>query len=177
MENKKKVISDILDYIDSNLTEDIRVDDIAGKFYFNSQYLMKMFKRVTGVTITQYVNFQKVKNSMVALSSTDDRILKIAFNNGFHSSEYYSETFGRIVGVSPQDFRKKGYSPISQEEGEQNMNETRLERIERNILELKKLREEILGVDSKKEPPFSQKNTTKPKLRVLRRETQERKAA
>lgn len=166
MEGKDDVVSDILDYIDSNLMEDITIQEIAGTFYFNKHYLMKKFKRSTGITITQYVNSQKVINSMKALAYTDDRILKIALNSGFHSQEYYSEMFEKIVGISPNHFRKKGYFPISASSGGDKMEETKLEKIQRNILELKKLREEALCI---KESSDQKKNTSKPKLKVFQR--------
>lgn len=177
MENKSRVVSDILDYIDTNLKEDISVQDIAGTFYFNKHYLMKMFKRTTGITITQYVNCQKVIKSMQALANTDDRILKIALDNGYHSQEYYSEMFERLVGISPNYFRKNGYSPISFENEEMDMKETKLERIQRNIAELKKLREEVLGEVPSIEKEEVKDNALAPKVRILRRENQIQKVA
>ncbi len=177
MENRKRVVTDILDYIDTNLMEDINIQDIAGTFYFNRHYLMKMFKRTTGITIIQYVNYQKVINSMNALANTDDRILKIALDNGFHSQEYYSEMFEKIVGISPNNFRKNGYSPISFNDGGNDMEETKLERIQRHIADLKKLREEVLGEEPQLEQEQERVNASAPKIKAIRREKPFKKVA
>ncbi len=177
MESNKRVVSNILDYIDSNLMEDISIQDIAGRFYFNRHYLMKMFKKTTGLTITQYVNSKKVIHSMHALANTDDRILKVALDNGYHSQEYYSEMFEKIVGVSPNTFRKKGYSPISLDSGGSQMEETKLERIERNIVELKNLRAQILGITATIEEEKKESVSNKPKMRVFRKDNGIKKAA
>ncbi len=177
MGTNKTVVSNILDYIDSNLMEDITVQDIAGRFYFNRHYLMKMFKRTTGLTITQYVNSKKIINSMHALVNTDDRILKIALDNGYHSQEYYSEMFEKIVGLSPNAFRKKGYSPIPLDNGGSQMEETKLERIQRNIIELKQLREQVLGITSSIEEEKKEAVPNNPKIRIIRKDNNVKKVA
>ncbi len=104
----QKTINNIIGYIDSNLTDRVSVDNIAGKFCFNRRYIQHCFKKNTGLTITQYTNYKKIINSFSSLVSTDDKILKVALNNGFNSLEYYSETFCKIVGISPMQFRKYG---------------------------------------------------------------------
>ena len=104
----QKTINNIIGYIDSNLTERVSVDNIAGKFCFNRRYIQHCFKKNTGLTITQYTNYKKVISSFNSLVSTDDKILKVALTHGFNSLEYYSETFCKVVGISPIQFRKYG---------------------------------------------------------------------
>lgn len=106
MNNEERVKS-VIKYIESNLTESMTTSDIAGHFYVNPKYLMRLFKRVTGFTITEYTNNKKVVNSIDSLVNTDNKILKIALDNGFNSLEYYSETFYKIIGLSPNQFRKE----------------------------------------------------------------------
>lgn len=104
----QKTINNIIGYIDSNLTDRVSVDNIAGKFCFNRRYIQHCFKKNTGLTITQYTNYKKVISSFNSLVSTDDKILKVALTHGFNSLEYYSETFCKVVGISPIQFRKYG---------------------------------------------------------------------
>ncbi len=164
MENKEAIITDIVDYIDSSLEEDISIDDIAGTFYFNRHYLMKFFKKEMGVTITQYRNYQKVRNSIPDLLYTKDKILKIALTHGFHSLEYYSETFYKVVGMSPIQFRKCGLSLFPKQE-EEDMEKTRLQKIQADLAELRNLRNQVLGVETE------EKTATKdaPKMLLLSR--------
>lgn len=133
------IVLNIIDYLDNNLTEEITIDSIVGKFHFNRFYLMKMFKKVTGLTIFEYVNQKKITDSLDDIVNTDDRILKIALKHGFNSQEYYSETFTKVLGISPSEFRKQApIDPKNLSIGDDSM--TRLERIQYEIELLNDLR-------------------------------------
>lgn len=112
--NNERVLN-VITYIESNLVESLSVDDIAGTFYVNPKYLMRTFKKCTGFTIVQYVNFKRISNSLDSLINTDNKILKIALDNGFNSLEYYSETFYKIVGMSPNEFRRSNKSLMKED--------------------------------------------------------------
>ncbi len=102
----EKLVNDILEYIEKNLYEGIKVEDIANHFYFSRYYLLRVFKRYTNLTINEYINQRKIIKSIYYIVSTNDRILKIALNSGFNSLEYYSEIFYKITNFSPLEFRK-----------------------------------------------------------------------
>ena len=160
------IVLNIIDYLDANLTEEITIDTIAGKFHFNRFYLMKMFKKITGITILEYVNQKKIKSSLNDVVNTDDKILKIALNHGFNSQEYYSEIFTKVLGISPTEFRKQ--APIdlnSLNMGDDNM--TRLEQIQSEIQLLMDLRNGLLMSQSQVQQPTQVIET---KTRVVRTE-------
>ena len=102
---QKKLIIDIINYIDSNIYTKISIDIISNEFFFNKDYIMRLFKRELGITIIQYINYKKVYLSLPYLENSNDSILYIALNNGFYSLEYYSEIFKSIIGVSPSKYR------------------------------------------------------------------------
>ena len=164
MENRKTVVENIVDYLDANQGEEVSIEDLAVTFHFNRHYLMKMFKKTVGLTITQYRNFQKINASIQDLVNTDDKILKIALKHGFHSLEYYSETFYKMVGVSPLQFRKSGYL-IPQVE-EENMEKTRLQQIEEDLKFLHNLRNQIVGEPMKQVEETIRKED-RPKQKLL----------
>ena len=49
-------IQTIKDYLDTNFMEKIMLDDLAGNFYLNKYYLMKLFKDRYSMTINAYLN-------------------------------------------------------------------------------------------------------------------------
>lgn len=104
--SKKQLALDLIEYIDSNINEEIRVSDLPKIFYYDRFYIARAFKEETGMTLPQYINKKRVVNSMDSLINTDYRILKIAMMNGFNSQEYYTEVFNRVTGFSPLDFKK-----------------------------------------------------------------------
>ena len=96
----------ILDYIDNNLYKKITIEELSKTFYFNKDYIMRVFKREIKTTIIEYINKKRIFTSLNELKNTNISILKIAINNGFISQEYYSETFTKIIGVNPLTYRK-----------------------------------------------------------------------
>lgn len=100
-----ELICDILEYINSNINKEITIDELSTMFFFNKTYIMKRFKREIGITIHSYINSIRVYNSLLDFKS-DNYILSIALKHGFNSLEYFSETFKKIMGVSPQIYKK-----------------------------------------------------------------------
>ena len=86
--SRESIVLSICNYIDSNITKSIKIDDIANYFHFDRYYLMKLFKKEMGITIIEYINSRKIQNSLPPLVNTDEKILKIALTSGVNSLEY-----------------------------------------------------------------------------------------
>lgn len=102
--HSNKLICDILDYIDNNINKEITIDELANLFFFNRYYVIKLFKKELGITIVNYLNSIRIYNSLKEYKY-NNHIMWIAFNNGFNSLEYYSETFKKIMQVSPRTYQ------------------------------------------------------------------------
>lgn len=100
-------IEDALRYIAQNYSLPISLEDIAGKTNLTPTYLSRKFKKVTGTTFKEYVNYIRIRQASQMLLTTDDSVTKIALNCGFNSSNYFKDCFRRINGVSPRAFRKQ----------------------------------------------------------------------
>ena len=81
--NQRKLIIEILNYIDNNIYKKITISEISRIFYFNKDYIMRLFKREIGLTIFEYINSRKI---YLSLSS--------------YKNEKYSIDFG--LGIPPQ---------------------------------------------------------------------------
>ena len=103
---QKELIIKILDYIDTHLYVKITINEISNIFHYNKDYIMRIFKKELKITIIDYINYKKIYNSLDSLKYNDYSILRVATLHGFSSLEYYSETFKRIMGVSPTIYRK-----------------------------------------------------------------------
>ena len=101
-----QLIVDILLYIDENINKKITMDEISKMFYFNKDYIMRLFKKELGITIMDYINKKRIYNSLESVKNTDYLMIKIALNNGFFSQEYFCETFTKVIGESPLCYRR-----------------------------------------------------------------------
>lgn len=101
-----ELVIKILNYIDNNLYKKIPIDELSNIFHYNKDYIMRLFKREIGYTITNYINTKRIYNSLKSYIYTDLSILNISINYGFYSQEYYCEMFHKIIGVPPSTYYK-----------------------------------------------------------------------
>jgi AraC-like DNA-binding protein len=101
----KELVSCLIDYINNNINRFVSIDELALYFGYDKAYMMRLFKKHIGLTIKEYQNNRRIINSIKGIYN-NDRLLKVALENGFNSLEYYSETFTNVVGVSPSTYRK-----------------------------------------------------------------------
>lgn len=99
-----KLISEILIYINENIQKDISIDDLEKQFYYNRYYIMKLFKKEIKMTIIDYINSIKIYKSLELIKDKYS-FTNIAIDVGYNSLEYYSETFKKITGYKPSEFR------------------------------------------------------------------------
>jgi len=105
--DKDDMIASVLEYIHSNLTEDISLDSIASQFFINKSYLGRLFKEATNYTVSDYINIERVRTAKLYLLKTNYSIEKISQIVGFSYSSYFTRIFKKYTEVSPLQYRKK----------------------------------------------------------------------
>lgn len=99
------LICNILLYINNNINNKISIDELSRMFFYNRYYIIKLFKKELGLTITEYINSIRIYNAIKQIKNSNNALMNIAFKNGFYSLEYFSETFKKITKLSPQKFK------------------------------------------------------------------------
>lgn len=98
----RKVITNI----DYDLTADLGLKAQAKLLKVNPSYLSSLFKKETGVTLTDYVNQKRVSQAILLLNSTAMQVQTIAQLCGIGDVNYFSKIFKKIVGKTPVEYRK-----------------------------------------------------------------------
>lgn len=99
------LICNILIYINENITNKITIDELQHKFFYNKFYIVKLFKQEIGMTIVQYINSIRIYNAILQMKNINYSLTNIAIRNGFHSLEYFSETFKQLTKLNPKIFK------------------------------------------------------------------------
>lgn len=97
-------IDEILSYINDNLTEDLSVGALAGKFYLSRSWLMHRFKAITGCSIHQYVLQKRLILAAQQLRQGVG-VAQAAQLSGFSDYSAFLRSFRKAYGVSPREFR------------------------------------------------------------------------
>ncbi len=104
-------IADTLSYIAQNYQLPLSLEEVADQVNLSPTYLSRKFRKTTGVTFKEYINYIRIKQAVQALLTTDDSITKIAVDCGVNSSHYFKDIFKKINGVSPMAFRRQSKAP------------------------------------------------------------------
>ena len=104
---KELIRQKVLPYIDDHLAEPFTVSDLADFVGLNPQYMMRTFKKVTGLSVLEYVTERKLKKAKELLLSTDISIEQISEKLGYFNYSYFFKLFKRAEGVSPGQYRKE----------------------------------------------------------------------
>ena len=104
-------IGEALKYIDGHLDEKINLESLSEKFYFSPYYFHRLFTAVVGKSLAAYIRDRRILFACRQLGTTDNTVLEITLNCGFHSAQAFSRTFSDLQGISPSEYRKQGYQP------------------------------------------------------------------
>ena len=101
------LITDILGFIENNLTLDIKTDDIAKELYCSKSSVEKLFRVVTNMSIRDYMIRRRMsKAAQDVVSQSEDSLLDIAVRYGYGSNEAFTRAFKSIWHVTPSQYRK-----------------------------------------------------------------------
>ncbi|NLK99156.1 MAG: AraC family transcriptional regulator [Clostridiales bacterium] len=94
------LVADTISFIDRNITERFSLDDIADHLNYNGTYISRYFKRITGVTIQQYIINKRISLAKKYLNEGLPPC-DACFMSGFNDYSNFSRTFTKFVGRSP----------------------------------------------------------------------------
>jgi AraC family transcriptional regulator len=95
----------VLDYIESNLSGDLTLSELAGIAELSLHHFARMFKRTIGVAPYRYVVERRIERAKTMLRTASASLVDISLSVGFYSQSHFTSTFGRIVGATPTEFQ------------------------------------------------------------------------
>lgn len=96
-----------MDYIGQHLHEKISMDDLANYVNLNETYLSKLFRKETGLSVSEYIRDKKVEEAMGLLRFSEKSSIEIATDLGFSSHSYFISVFKKVTGETPKDYRNR----------------------------------------------------------------------
>lgn len=93
-------------YIEENLNEDVRAEDVAKFIGYSYYHFTRLFEGLLGESIGNYIRKRKITRSAQDLIYTDKKIIDIALDFQFKSPEAFARAFKKIYDTSPTEYRK-----------------------------------------------------------------------
>lgn len=110
-------ISNAIEYIEDNITENLTIENIAKHACVSPFYFQKGFTMLCGFTVGEYIRNRRLSLAASDLLSTNERIIDIAIKYGYDSPDSFTKAFTRFHNSTPIDVRKneatiKSYAPL-----------------------------------------------------------------
>lgn len=98
----------VVQYIYSNLAEEITIDDMARTAIFSKFHFSRIFLSVTGISPGRFLSAIRLQTAKRLLVSTSLSVTEICYRSGYTSVGTFSSRFAAVVGLSPTGYRNSG---------------------------------------------------------------------
>ena len=105
--NSNPVIQKCKRLVFTRMHQKILVCDLAVELGISPEYLSVCFKKEEGMTLSKYIQEEKIKTARALLIYTDYNIDEIANYLGYSSQSHFGKLFKERQGLSPGGFRRR----------------------------------------------------------------------
>jgi AraC-like DNA-binding protein len=91
--------------------EPLRLEEVARELATSATYLCRVFRRVTGQTLSDYRRTLRVRFALERLTDSRTDLASLARSLGFSSQSHFTQSFRRAFGVTPSRFRSRPFRP------------------------------------------------------------------
>lgn len=105
--NYSLLVQKVITCIDTDITADLSLKTQAKLLNVNPSYLSTLFKKETGVTLTDYVNKKRVEKAKQLLTEGHTQIQTVAQNCGILDVNYFTKIFKKYAGTTPKEYKNQ----------------------------------------------------------------------
>jgi len=98
------LIQNMLKYVSENYNSDLTLTALSNKFAMSPSHLSRLFKRITAVSLNEYINISRITAAEKMLLNPDMSITQVATECGFNDSNYFAAVFKKIKGITPKKY-------------------------------------------------------------------------
>lgn len=107
MKNYSPLVRRVILRIDSDLTADLSLAAHAAALGVNASYLSALFRRETGMTLSDCVARTRIEHAVFLLNTTPLQIQAVAQRCGIQDVNYFTRLFRRVMGKTPSAYRQQ----------------------------------------------------------------------
>lgn len=104
--NDMAEIMPVVEFIEHNFSDKLSLEKVCENSLYSKYHLCRVFKKVTGGTVFEYVNYVRMRKAEEMLCNSGKTVLEVAYECGYASPQYFNRDFKRHTGCSPGKFKK-----------------------------------------------------------------------
>ena len=94
----------VKDYIRDNYQKPVTRQDMEESRHLNSDYVNRIFKRSTGYSLVQYLQYYRVLMAKKLLTEQKDTVTEVGLQVGFDTPSYFAKVFKKWTGCTPLEY-------------------------------------------------------------------------
>jgi AraC family transcriptional regulator len=102
-----RLLLSVTDYINDNLSTEIKLSDLAELAGISQFHFSRLFKQSMSMSPYRYVMTQRIERAKSLLKNPHLSITDIALSLGFNSQSHLGKHFRKVTGVTPKDYRNR----------------------------------------------------------------------
>ncbi|MDV4150356.1 response regulator [Clostridium sp. AL.422] len=100
-------IKRVVKYVEKNFYKDLKLENLAEIFNYNSAYLGKIFKSYTGESFNTYLDKIRIEEGKRLLLEENLKVYEVCERIGYKNIDYFHSKFKKYVGISPLNYKKQ----------------------------------------------------------------------
>lgn len=107
-EQSGDIVCKIKAYIKENIAESLSVEMLARLVNLSPDYLTKVFKKESQMTLNDYIIQQRMFLAKELLMNSNVSVSRVSDTIGHTNYSYFSKAFKKYYGISPREMQQKG---------------------------------------------------------------------
>lgn len=95
----------VIEYIESNLEEEIKYEVLAKMLGVNEYTMQRLFSLLCNISLAEYIRSRRLSNAGFDLQNSNNKIIDIAIKYQYDSATSFSRAFERFHGIKPSTVR------------------------------------------------------------------------
>jgi two-component system response regulator YesN len=104
---KNYLVREVNQFIKQNYKYKVSLTAIARQLHINSSYLSRVYKKETGISITEALNRYRIEKAKKLLDNSTNKIFEVASSVGIEDPAYFTHVFTKYCGQSPSEYQGK----------------------------------------------------------------------
>ncbi|MBS5884476.1 MAG: response regulator [Clostridium sp.] len=100
-------IKRVVKYVEKNYYKDLKLENLAEIFNYNSAYLGKIFKSYAGESFNTYLDKIRIEEGKKLLVEENLKVYEVCERIGYKNIDYFHSKFKKYVGISPLNYKKQ----------------------------------------------------------------------
>lgn len=95
-----------IDFMEEHLLDNLTIEDIAKQANISPFHFQRTFMILIDISVGEYLRRRRLTLAAQELSTTNCKIIELAYKYGYDTPESFSKSFRKQHGVTPSDARK-----------------------------------------------------------------------